>query len=144
MRLFLDTEFNGFGGELISLALVAENGREWYGVAPLPDCINPWVEGHVIPYLEIDGKIPLYASTADMQESLGRYLAQCQDAEIIADWPADFEHFCYLLASAGSMQGYALPWQGTMRLARVFGVNPVIPHNALSDARALKDAYLEN
>jgi hypothetical protein len=30
MRLFLDTEFNGFGGELTSLALAAEDGRDWH------------------------------------------------------------------------------------------------------------------
>ncbi len=143
MRLFLDTEFNGFGGALISLALAAEDGREWYGILPLPSFIEPWVKKHVIPYLEIDAKIPLFASSADAQESLGHFLSRYQGAEIIADWPADFEHFCYMLACAGSMQGYSLPWQGTMRLARVFGVNPVIPHNALSDARALKEAYLE-
>lgn len=29
MKFYLDTEFNGFGGELISLALVSEQGHEW-------------------------------------------------------------------------------------------------------------------
>jgi hypothetical protein len=32
MKLWIDTEFNEYRGELISLALVAEDGREWYGV----------------------------------------------------------------------------------------------------------------
>ena len=30
MRYFLDTEFNGFGGALLSLALVPEDGEEFY------------------------------------------------------------------------------------------------------------------
>jgi len=32
MKMWIDTEFNEYRGELISLALVAEDGREWYGV----------------------------------------------------------------------------------------------------------------
>ena len=34
MKLFLDCEFNGFGGELISMALVDENERYFYEVLP--------------------------------------------------------------------------------------------------------------
>src|SRR3546814_17164199 len=38
MRYFLDTEFNGFGGELIRLALVPEHGdQEFYALLELPD-----------------------------------------------------------------------------------------------------------
>jgi hypothetical protein len=32
MQLWIDTEFNEYRGALISMALVAEDGREWYGV----------------------------------------------------------------------------------------------------------------
>jgi hypothetical protein len=50
MKLFLDCEFNGFGGELISMALVDENERYFYEVLP---CINltSWVLNNVIPIL---------------------------------------------------------------------------------------------
>lgn len=50
MRLFIDGEWNSFGGDLISLALVAEDGREWYEVL---DCVDPhpWVAENVIPKL---------------------------------------------------------------------------------------------
>lgn len=41
MRLWLDTEFNGFKGELIGLALVDEAGREWYEVLKCKDPV-PW------------------------------------------------------------------------------------------------------
>jgi len=34
--LFLDAEFNGFEGALISLGLVCADGREWYEVAEIP------------------------------------------------------------------------------------------------------------
>src|SRR3546814_14895388 len=52
LRYFLDTEFNGFGGDLISLALVPEYGdQDFYVSLPLPAQIHPWVEQNVIPYL---------------------------------------------------------------------------------------------
>ena len=51
MKLFLDCEFNGFGGELISMALVDENEDFLYEVLP---CTNPtsWVKDNVIPKLK--------------------------------------------------------------------------------------------
>ena len=54
MRYFLDTEFNGFGGALISLALVpeAEGAPPFYAAL---DCPEPteWVAAHVLPVLGI-------------------------------------------------------------------------------------------
>lgn len=145
MRLFLDTEFNGFGGELISMAIVAEDGREWYGVLPLPDKMHPWVREHVFPFLaHPDGpKLPnRYANKHEFQSSLAKFLAQFPDAEIIADWPSDFEHLCYMMTYAGQQAGWRIPINCTMRLERVSGIESEIPHNALSDARALKQAYM--
>lgn len=140
MRLFLDTEFNGFGGELISLALVAEDGCEWYGVLPLPAKIDKWVAEHVIPFLDIDSKYALYDEPA-FQASLAKFLSQFPDVEIIADWPADFEHLCSMLSYEA---GFRISINCTMRLVRIPGIKPEIPHNALSDARALKEAYLKS
>ena len=49
MRYFLDTEFNGFGGTLISVALVPEHGDDdFYASLPLPEAIgNEWRHGLV-------------------------------------------------------------------------------------------------
>src|SRR5580700_11055305 len=52
MRYFLDSEFNGFGGELISIALVPENPDlpPFYEAVP---CAHPsaWAAEHVMPVL---------------------------------------------------------------------------------------------
>ena len=50
MRYFIDVEFNGFGGPLISLALAAEDP----GTAPPYEALpchvpEPWVVSHVLP-----------------------------------------------------------------------------------------------
>ena len=44
MRYFLDTEYNGFGGALLSLALVPEDGGEEFYVTMQCDApLDPWV-----------------------------------------------------------------------------------------------------
>ena len=137
-RLFLDTEFNGFGGELISLALVPETYPvPWYGVRKLPDVPDPFVAEHVIPKLE---EPPL--GDLLFNASLCRYLLLFPDCEIVADWPADFEHLCNQLTFVGRELGWRLPFHCTMRLLETPALNSVNPHNALSDAQALRDWYV--
>lgn len=145
MRLFLDTEFNGFDGELISIALVSDDGREWYRINDMRDQPDdPWVAEHVMPHL--------YACTEPLTRSHARYgnlaidlksfLFECRGAEIIADWPADFEHFSSLLSSFGAQDGFKEAFPCAMTLINTPELHPVVPHNALSDARALRDWYL--
>jgi hypothetical protein len=40
-RIAVDCEFNSFGGQLISMALVTEHGDEWYMQLELPDNLGP-------------------------------------------------------------------------------------------------------
>ena len=53
MRYFLDTEYNGVGGALLSLALVPDNGDDFYLTLRTDEPIAEWVEQHVIPYLDM-------------------------------------------------------------------------------------------
>ena len=58
MRYFIDTEFIERGYEkveLISIAIVADDGREYYAVAEDgwdPEHADPWVQENVLPYVE--------------------------------------------------------------------------------------------
>lgn len=138
MRIFLDTEFNSFGGELISMALVSEAGHEWYEVRKMTSAPDEWVSEHVIPKLN---KLPL--ESHEFRASFHDFIGRFNGAEIIADWPADFEHFCGLLTSVGAEAGFSIPIECTMRLVRGDDtIAPDNPHNALSDARALRDWYM--
>ena len=79
MKLFLDCEFNGFGGELISMALVDENEKYFYEVLP---CMNPtsWVFNNVIPILNkqaIDLK--------EFKKNLFNFLNHYETIHIVAD-----------------------------------------------------------
>src|SRR3712207_6810174 len=103
MRYFLDTEFNGFGGELISLALVPEHGdQEFYAVLKLPEEVHGWVERNVVPYLHSvpEGLNGAKISRLEAASELARYLAADPDPVIVADWPEDIAHFCSLIVTS--------------------------------------------
>lgn len=133
MNLYLDTEFNGFGGELISMALVDDSGREWYEVKTVPRIPHPWVAENVIPKL---GQPPI--GDGPFRDSLHHFLRAYSHPVIVCDWHADAEHFCAMLA--GRDYGSSLDYRCRIELlAGPSDVRPVNPHNALSDAHALRE-----
>jgi hypothetical protein len=139
MRLYLDTEFNGHGGELISLALVADDGEMFYGIYDIPANPHPWVAENVIPAL---GSLALSAfkSREEFVKDFCKFAYRYRGAEIVADWPADIEHMCRLLSFDGAANGWRVPGTFTFRLIdRESAYNSEVPHNALHDACALRD-----
>lgn len=138
MRFWLDTEFNDFKGELISMALVADDGREWYEVLP---CANPspWVAENVMPIL---GKAPVMPG--DMALSLHAFLKGFDRAHIVADWPEDVSHFCNALIVGPGLRIDTPPITFEVRrdLPNTADIS-AIPHNALEDAKALRLAGVE-
>lgn len=134
MRVWIDTEFNEYKGALISMALVAEDGREWYEVT---HCKNPgdWVAEHVIPIL---GKTPI--SLRGMQVGLVKFLAQFDSVHLIADWPEDIQHFCETLITGPGTRLDTPPL--TMEIRRDLDAISLLPHNALADARAIMRKHL--
>jgi hypothetical protein len=137
-RLFLDTEFNGFGGPLISMALVSDDGREWYEVVDPQEPIEPWVAEHVIPLLD-KKEITEY----QLRRSLHAFLRQFDNPVIVADWHADFVHFFNAFHGLDYTESLDFSCQ-TILLSGPSDIRPERPHNALSDARALRDWYRDN
>ncbi len=146
MRYFLDTEFNGFGGALLSLALVPEDGQEFYVTLECGDPIFPWVERNVVPYLD-NVPVGLVSPRMTRREAAGAlaaYLGTDPEPELVADWPEDVTQFCSLLM-IGPGQMVPVPAL-TFRLVTLQGFSPsansAVPHNALHDARSLRDHFL--
>lgn len=133
MKLFIDCEWNGFYGELISIALVAKNDMQFYEVL---DCQNPtpWVQDNVIRKLN---KLPV--SMRHLQQSLESFLSQFDALHIVADWPEDIERFCQLLITGPGKRFNTPPL--TLEIVRLDTVS-ANPHNALADAKALRDWYI--
>jgi hypothetical protein len=158
LRYFLDTEYNGWRGALLSLALVPEDGgEEFYATVDWSGSIEPWVGQHVIPYLDMvpEGLISPRLSLEDAAAELSAWLVRehqaqgarngSMDFEIVADWPEDISQFCSLLIVGPGLTVDVPPM--TFRLLQLPGFSPAansrVPHNALHDARALRDHVLE-
>lgn len=137
MNLYLDTEFDGHGGKLLSMALVGDDESRWYAVFDdRPE--HPWVKEHVKPHLfaltpTIDGDMET------LRLSLSMYLMHRPNSTIWADWPADFEYLMQLMRGSSFEESFVTPC--TMRLINTPDgePKPKTPHNALSDALALCD-----
>lgn len=130
MRLWIDTEFNGFEGELISMALVADDGTEWYESL---GCEAPcdWVAAHVMPII---GKESVTKEQAQL--SLCRFLAQWEEVHVVADWAEDIAHFCRFLITG---PGFCMPTpKMTFEIRRDINALSAVPHNALEDARGIR------
>lgn len=141
MRAYLDTEFNGMGGELISLALVPEHDTldNFYAALPCHSPV-PWVAEHVIPKLKVN-TVGLHVFKSLLHAYILLVLKSDEaHVDIYADWPDDFKYFCDLLIT-GPGEMMALPHGISFHFVDVKS-EPNDPHNALSDAIALRGAVI--
>ena len=139
MRYFLDAQFNGFGGGLISIALVPEDQSTAFYAALHCDAPTQWVRDHVLPVLNTDPP-----PRCEVTTRLAAYLDGDSQPIVIADWPEDIAHLLLLMVTgAGARMPTPtivfklldLPMFDSTDLSRT-------PHNALSDASAMKDFIL--
>lgn len=141
MKYYLDTEFNGLGGDLISLALVSEDDRELYVAL---DCPNPgdWVAKNVLPIITVPGATPRPTLPSLISYWISIFLQGDRDPCIIADWPDDIRYFCTAVIT-GPGQMIIVP-SLRFEVRRIDAYPTMLPgavqHNALWDARALRYA----
>lgn len=153
MKLFLDCEFTQLNKDtkLISMALVAESGQEFYvellDTYGITDC-SEFVIEHVLPQLTPT----LHGQTfAEAQTSLSGFLA-CFDEmlEICTDAPDwDWDYFCDLAYVNHSWPTHVM--NRPTNLTTLFSKAntdilqdvelPDLPHHALLDARILALLY---
>lgn len=140
MKLFIDCEFNEFGGDLISMALVADDGQEFYEVLNLEndEKYGSWVFANVVPWLNKD---PITKEA--FQRKLWMFLNQWEEVHIVADWPDDIKYFCMSLITGPGMS-INTPLKMTMQIDRQLSTETSkIMHNALEDARAIRHSWLK-
>jgi hypothetical protein len=131
---------------LLSLALVPDDGEELYLTLDWEGPLEPWVERYVLPYLDTvpESHVSPRMNRTDAARTLAHYLAGDPEPLIVADWPEDIALFnALLLTGPGTMvempplKFQFLPLSGFSTAA-----NSAVPHNALHDARALRDHIL--
>jgi hypothetical protein len=141
----LDCEFNGFGGELISLALSGEAG-ELYLVRPEAEleAMQPhaWVEENVLPYLSLADARPDVMPLSTFGRAIQAFLLPQASVTIIADWPEDLKHLmqCLIVAPGQMVRIPNLTLKLVQAAAYPNSMTEAVQHNALWDARALRKA----
>lgn len=131
-ELYLDTEFNGHGGKLLSLAIASTSGKHFYARLPDPPQWHEWVQENVVPHFDIKPDDLL-----SVRMRLREYLLRREPVTIYADWPADFMYLTDLMCGAAFQDSWMCNCQ--MVLLRDTDPQPERPHNALSDAVALME-----
>lgn len=144
MRFYIDSEFDGHGGPLISFAIVPEHGSGLHiTVTDAPPPNDPWVAENVLPILDSHAAgnvaaVPLWDVGALLRGFVGN-----SQATIIADNPVDIGRFCEAISTDrdGSWRSFKLPFIS-------FEVHNVdcyptdlpgaVQHNAWWDAMALR------
>lgn len=150
-RYFLDTEFidDGLTIELISIAIVADDGREYYAVSTDADhgAANEWVAANVIPHLP-----PRTHEAWRSRKTIGKDLVQFFRAgktpEMWAWYSAyDYVAFCQLFGPRVLLPlGLPTICHELKQLTNQRG-NPPLPkqtsiaHDALNDARWNKQVF---
>lgn len=152
-RWFMDTEFdeNGSTIKLISIALVSEDkSQEYYRVLAdgwHPDDCDDWVKANVLPHL--DGQ---YASRQQVASDLQLMLLRGGQKPELWGYFADYDWvvFCQLFGRMVDLpQGMPMYCRDLKQeMARRHLQKDVLPeqdgtaHNALADARWIRDAYV--
>jgi|SRR5450830_13535 len=148
MRLFLDCEFTRLSAtaKLISLALVAEDGREFY-----VELVDTWREEDCSDFV-VEIVLPQLWGGGNAQPTIGArtalldFLASFDEVlEIVTDAPQyDWELFCELAYDDGkwprNVRNY--PTDATTLDAKSEGVP--LPHHALLDARIIASMFTES
>lgn len=137
MHLFIDCEFNGMNGGLISMGLVSEDGeREFYEVVDCHETIDPWVQENVLPILEKD-PIPY----KEFQRRLARFLKAFPSVHVVADFPDDIKHFMNSVITGPGEWMMIQPLTTEVDDGLSAKASTLL-HNALHDARAIRDSWL--
>ncbi len=148
MIFYLDTEFNGFGGDLLTLALVPEdpNVPELYlarnDLSVLK--LEPWVRDNVLPIVDLSNAKPTYTAPSFFSGYIQACLKRYKEVTIVADWPDDIRYLMMcLITGPGMMVDLASlniclrrcePWPNDLK--------DQVQHNALCDARALRNLFI--
>ena len=143
MKYYLDCEFDGFKGPLLSMGIIREDGYSFYATKRTRAPVDPWVRENVLPIMD---DVPTQLIGAHhwnvlrLADHLEKFFAGDESPHVISDWPDDIKYLCQeLITGPGTM--IAIPGI-TFEVVRVDAypttLRGAVQHNAWWDAQALK------
>lgn len=134
MKYALDVEFSD--DQLLSLALVSEQGHILYLAIDTKPKLNEWVEANVWPII-LEGH-PILAPVEEWAEIIEAFIED--DSTIYVDWPIDIKHFCDIMITG---PGTMINIHNITFVMKRINARSVLPHNALADARGLARVFFD-
>jgi hypothetical protein len=140
---YIDCEFDGHGGPLLSMALVRDDGFSIH-VKTTTAANDPWVVENVVPLLDShDADVQAEVPTHTVGGAVRYFIGNDESPHVIADSPVDIGRFCAAI-STGDDGG----WASCDYPLMTFEVHNVdcyptdlpgaVQHNAWWDAMALR------
>jgi hypothetical protein len=154
VRYFYDCEFieDGRTIDLVSIAVVAEDGREFYAVSTEfnPDRAGKWVRANVLPKLPSPGS-KVWRSRARIRDELLDFLSPPDDAAIeLWAWVGAYDHvaLCQLWGPMTALPSEIPRFTREIKQLWEAAGRPMLPaatgdvHDALEDARHNRARFL--
>lgn len=144
MRFYVDCEFDGHDGPLLSMALVREDG-DGIHIRVDTEATDLWVRRNVMPLMD-SHRAPKSATVYhnDVGGVVRAFVGDCACPVVIADSPVDIGRFCRAISTGPDGQ-----WTSAEYPQMRFEVHNVdcyptrldgaVQHNAWWDAMALRD-----
>jgi hypothetical protein len=146
MRYFIDCEFDGHNGPLLSIAVVPEEGDSIHIETLATDSArDPWVIENVVSRMDQhEAETMAIVTTNEVGRELRNFLRDDIAPVIVADSPVDIGRFCAAIMT--SEQGGYEPNEWSRLSFEVHDVDcyptmlpGAVQHNAWWDAMALRD-----
>ncbi len=144
MRYFIDTEFDGHGGPLLSLAMVREDGASIH-VRTTDRATDRWVIENVEPLMdEHHADVSIEVTPNRVRDQILKHLGQDPHPVIIADSPVDINRFCSAISTGPDGMWASVDYpRMTFEVHNVDCYPTALPnavqHNAWWDAMALDE-----
>lgn len=140
MRYYVDTEFNGNGGQLLSVGIVRQDGEQFYQELHVHELPQPWIKKNVVPVM-LGRPVSRAACSFGLQQFL---LRDRGPHTFVVDWPEDAVHLGNLMVTDHGTRMPPRRWRCVLLELPGFHTadHSKRPHNALDDAVALRN-YVE-
>lgn len=142
---YIDCEFDGHNGPLLSIAMVRGDGRGLHVKIGDHNAVNdPWVRENVIPIMDSHhADLSWHVQPNEAGTKLRGFIGDCQNPKIIADSPVDIARFCRAISTAEDGGWHSSGYASMTLIVRNVDCYPTalsgaVQHNAWWDAMALR------
>lgn len=142
MKYYLNTQYNGHRGYLISMGIISETGKCLYLLRNNLPGLTQWVAEHIVPTgLAHPKTVTVLTFTDDtLSNLLEDFFKEDTSPILITDWPTHIEHFCKAMVTAPDKKINTDDWGFIIRNVKTQpnNIQGFVPHNAIWEAIALR------